>query len=60
MRTVNGFLMIDVGIKIAGTVIGVLLWPPLVSIGVLVAAVFIMVARKGLSAGKDDQRMESL
>lgn len=47
MRTVNGFLMIDVGIKIVGTVTGVLFWPPLVSIGVLVAAVFIMVARKG-------------
>lgn len=50
MRTVNGFLMIDVGIKIVGTVTGVLFWPPLVSIGVLVAAVFIMVARKGIRA----------
>jgi hypothetical protein len=40
MKTVNGFLMIDVGIRIVGTVIGVLFWPPLVSIGVLVAAIF--------------------
>jgi len=54
MKTVNGFLIIDVGIKIAGTVIGVLFWPPLVSIGVLVAAVFIMVARRGIATGKGD------
>jgi hypothetical protein len=37
--------MIDVGIKAAGAVIGVLFWPPLVSIAVLVAAVFIMIVR---------------
>lgn len=54
MKTVNGFLMIDVGIKIVGTVIGVLFWPPLVSIGVLVAAIFIMVARRGIATGKGD------
>jgi hypothetical protein len=54
MKTVNGFLVIDVGIKIVGTVIGVLFWPPLVSIGVLVAAVFIMVARRGIATGKSD------
>jgi len=54
MKTVNGSLIIDVGIKIAGTVIGVLFWPPLVSIGVLVAAVFIMVARRGIATGKGD------
>lgn len=45
MSTVNRFLMIDVGIKAAGAVIGVLFWPPLVSIAVLVAAVFIMIVR---------------
>ena len=54
MKTVNGSLIIDVGIKIAGTVIGVLFWPPLVSIGVLVAAVFIMLARRGIATGKGD------
>lgn len=55
MKKVNGFLMVDVGIKIAGTVLGVLFWPPLVSIGVLTAAVFIMIVRKGIaSEGKDD------
>ena len=45
MSTVNRFLMIDVGIKAAGAVIGVLFWPPLVSIAVFVAAVFIMIVR---------------
>ena len=46
MKTVNGFLLIDVGIKIAGTVAGVLVYPPLVSVGVLAAAAFIMIVRK--------------
>ena len=46
MKTVNGFLRIDVGIKIAGMVFGILFWPPLVSVGVLIAAVFTMIARK--------------
>lgn len=53
MKTVNGSLLIDVGIKIAGTVFGVLFWPPLVSVGVLVAAIFIMIARKTNSVGKE-------
>lgn len=52
MRTVSRLLVVDVCIKIAGTVIGVLLWPPLVSIGVLIAAMFIMIARKGIMAEK--------
>ena len=46
MKTVSRYLLIDVGIKFIGTVIGILFWPPLVSIGVLIAAVFIMAARK--------------
>lgn len=45
MGRVRGLLLIDVGIKIAGTVLGVIFWPPLVSIGVLAAAVFIMIMR---------------
>ena len=48
MNTVSGFLMIDVGIKILGTVIGIIFWPPLVSVGILAAAVFIMFARRRL------------
>ena len=44
--TVNGFLAVDVLIKVLCAVLGVLFWPPLVSIGVLAAAVFIMVVRK--------------
>ena len=50
MKKVVGFLTVDLCIKIAGTVAGVLFWPPLVSIGVLAAAVFIMIARRGASA----------
>lgn len=46
MKAVNGFLMIDIGIKAAGTIIGILSWPPLVSISVLIAAIFIMVKRR--------------
>ena len=53
MKTVNQYLTVDLGIKIAGTVAGILFWPPLVSIGVLCAAVFIMVARNGCSARKE-------
>lgn len=46
MKKVSGFLTIDVLIKLVGAVLGVLFWPPLVSIGVLAAAVFIMIVRK--------------
>ena len=46
MKRVNGFLAVDVLIKVLCAVLGVLFWPPLVSIGVLAAAVFIMVVRK--------------
>lgn len=46
MKNVRVSLLIDVGIKTLGTVIGVLFWPPLVSIGILAAALFIMIARK--------------
>ena len=53
MKKINGFLMIDLGIKIAGTTAGLLVWPPLVSIGVLSAAVFIMAARTAGSDGKE-------
>lgn len=45
MGRVRGLLLIDVGIKVAGTVLGVIFWPPLVSVGVLAAAVFIMIMR---------------
>lgn len=53
MKQVNVFLMVDLGIKIAGTVAGVLFWPPLVSIGILAAAVFIMIMRRSNSVGTD-------
>ena len=46
MKKVRVSLLIDIGIKIVGTIIGVLFWPPLVSIGILAAAIFIMIARK--------------
>lgn len=46
MKKVRILLLIDVGIKTAATIIGVLFWPPLVSIGVLTAAIYIMVMRK--------------
>ena len=46
MKKVRISLLIDVSIKTLGTVIGVLFWPPLVSIGILAAALFIMIARK--------------
>ena len=42
-----GLLFIDIGIKIAGTILGVLIWPPFASIGVLIAAVFIAIMRRG-------------
>ena len=37
----------DYGIRIAGTILGVLIWPPFASIGVLIAAVFIAIMRRG-------------
>ncbi len=46
MKKVRFSLLIDVGIKTVGTITGVLFWPPLVSIGILAAAIFIMIARK--------------
>lgn len=47
MKHVCGLLFIDIGIKIAGTILGVLIWPPFASIGVLIAAVFIAIMRRG-------------
>ena len=41
--------IIDIGIKIAGTILGVFVWPPFASIGILVAAVFIAIMRRGNS-----------
>lgn len=35
MKTVNRLLAIDIGIKMAGAIFGVLFWAPLVSIGIL-------------------------
>ena len=49
MKKVNEFLLIDVGIKIVGTVLGILFWPPLVTLGVLTAAISIGIARKGIT-----------
>ena len=46
MKSVNSMLRIDVAIKIIFTAAGVLFWPPLVSAGVLIAAVFIVFARR--------------
>ena len=50
MQAVSRFLRTDLLIKVAGMIAGVLFWPPIVSLGVLAAAIFIMTARKG-SAG---------
>ena len=62
MTTVSGFLMIDVLIKLVCAVLGVLFWPPLVSIGVLAAAVFIMIVRnthiKGHLIADEEQTKE--
>ena len=62
MKTVSGFLMVDVLIKLVCGVLGVLFWPPLVSIGVLAAAVFIMIVRithiKGHLTAGDEQTEE--
>jgi len=52
MKQVNRLLLIDIGIKIAGAVLGVMFWPPLVSIGILVAAVFTTIMRLGNPVGK--------
>lgn len=49
MNTVCRFLLVDVLIKTVCAVIGVLFWPPLVSIGVLAAAVFIIFARTSIT-----------
>lgn len=40
MKKVRVSLLIDIGIKAVGTIIGVLFWPPLVSVGILAAALF--------------------
>ena len=47
MRHVCRLLLIDIGIKIVGTVLGVSIWPPFASIGILIAAVFIAIMRRG-------------
>ena len=52
MGRVCRLLMIDIGIKIAGAVLGVLLWPPLVSIGILAAAIFTTIMRRSNPVGK--------
>lgn len=45
MGQVRRFLLTDIVIKIAGTFLGVIFWPPLVSLGVLAAAIYIMIMR---------------
>lgn len=52
MGRVRQLLLIDIGIKIAGTILGILFWPPLVSIGILAAAVFITIMRRDNPVGK--------
>ena len=52
MGRVRQLLLIDIGIKIAGTILGVLFWPPLVSVGILAAAVFITIMRRDNPVGK--------
>ena len=47
MNHICGFLLVDVGIKTVGTILGILFWPPMVSIGILAAAVFTAVMRRG-------------
>ena len=52
MGRVRQLLLIDIGIKIAGTILGDLFWPPLVSVGILAAAVFITIMRRDNPVGK--------
>ena len=47
MSHVCRLLLIDIGIKIVGTILGVSIWPPFASIGILIAAVFIAIMRRG-------------
>ena len=47
MSHVCRLLLIDIGIKIVGTILGVIFWPPFASIGILIAAVFIAIMRRG-------------
>ena len=46
MNRVCHILEIDVGIKAVGMILGILFWPPIVSIGILLAAVFTGIARQ--------------
>ena len=52
MTRVNRILMIDVGIKAAGVVLGLLFWPPLISFGILAAALFTTITKRHNPVGK--------
>ena len=52
MKRVVSILTIDIAIKAAGVILGLLIWPPLVSVGTLIAALFIAVKRKDNPVGK--------
>ena len=46
LRKVTKLLCIDIVIKLVALVIGVLFYPPIVAIGIVIAAIFIAVGRK--------------
>ena len=52
MNRVNRYLTIDLCIKAAGIVLGLLVWPPFVSVGIVAAAIFTTVVRRGNPVGK--------
>ena len=52
MNRVVSILTVDIAIKVAGVILGLLFWPPLVSVGILIAALFITIKRKDNPVGK--------
>lgn len=52
MKHVDELLLIDIFIKIIGTVLGLLIWPPFASVGIIAAAIFTTVMRRHNPVGK--------
>lgn len=52
MTRVDELLAIDLCIKGAGAVLGLMVWPPFVSVGIVASFIFTTVMRRGNPVGK--------
>lgn len=57
MKRVSRLILIDIGIMTVGTLLGVLFWSPIASIGIIVAALFIIVVRSGDPEMSNDDKI---